>query len=155
MPDDTQIDPGQTVAEVRGGRDARTAERDAALAREAALAEVLQVINSSPGDLAPVFDAMLEKAMRLCGAAFGGLTSYDGERFRTLATRGLSQALAEVFREPFVTRPGRFHYRLAQGESLVHGDHLENPSLEAGRLQTRGVVELGGARTGLVIALRK
>src|SRR5205085_2926697 len=80
---------------------------------------------------------------------------YDGERFHTLATRGLSPALAEVFREPFAPSPGSFHERVARGELLVHGDHLENPSLQTGSPQTRGVVELGAARTGLTIALRK
>jgi hypothetical protein len=102
-----------------------------------------------------VFEAMLEKAMHLCDAAFGGLTSYDGERFDTLATRGLSPELSEIFREPFIPQPGSFHYRLAHGERLVHGDHLDNPSLQSGQPQTRGAVELGGARTGLVVALQK
>jgi len=91
MADDTHIDLRQTVAALRQQLEARTAERDEALAREAALAEVLQNINSSPGDLTPVFDAILEKAHSLCGVEHGALVTYDGEYFRSAADHGMPQ----------------------------------------------------------------
>ena len=69
----TLADPQQTNADLQRQLAECRAERDEALARETAMGDVLRVINSSPGNLAPVVDAMLEKAMRLCGAAFGTL----------------------------------------------------------------------------------
>src|SRR6266853_5042214 len=73
-----------------------TRERDEALEREKATAEVLRVISSSPGELGPVFQAMLENAVRICEAKFGTLNLYDGEAYRIVAYHDVPPAFAET-----------------------------------------------------------
>jgi class 3 adenylate cyclase/putative methionine-R-sulfoxide reductase with GAF domain len=128
-----------------------------ALDQQTATAEVLQVINSSPGDLAPVFDAVLEKALRLCEAAFGNLRVYDGNNFRPGAMRGLppryAAYLATTSDQPAPDSPSQ---RAIRGENVVHViDLMEEERYRAGHPYPRALVDLGGARSGVVVALRK
>jgi GAF domain-containing protein len=83
-----------------------TRERDEALAREKATAEVLRIISSSPGELKPVFEAMLANASRLCQASYGVMFLCEGEAFRTVAIHGdLSAAFMEQWQPGTLFRP--------------------------------------------------
>jgi hypothetical protein len=92
-----------------------------ALEQQTATSEVLGVINSSPGDLAPVFEAMLEKVTRLCEASFGLMNTYDGERFRAGAAHRVPAALLEWSeRNPVQFGPGTGPAQIVGGENQVH-----------------------------------
>ena len=80
----------------------RTRELTESLGQQTATSEVLRVISSSPGELKPVFNAMLENAVRLCEAEFGHLFLYEGEAFHTTALHSASRVFAEVRRRPVV-----------------------------------------------------
>jgi len=128
-----------------------------ALDQQTAAADILQVINSSPGDVVPVFEAILEKAMSLCQADSGLFNTFDGERFHTAATRALPTALVEYRRTtPFDQGPRTAPGRLVAGEPHIHiVDVREDEAYKAGNAVRRALADLGGARTLLNVPLRK
>ena len=137
-------------------RKERERELQEALDQQTATAEVLQVINSSPGNLAPVFDAMLEKVLRLCEASYGMLWTYDGEYFHVAARRNIPPALQEFLSQPIKPGPGTSVERVIGGASIVHtADVRQEAAYREGHPRRRAMVELGGARAGLTVALRQ
>src|SRR5207248_2525915 len=158
---DKQIDVVESVAKqaVIAMENARLiTETREALEQQTATAEVLGVINSSPGDLAPVFDAMLDKAMRLCEASFGGLWTFQGDRYVSTALRGIPAPYAEFLANTTVIPgPGSAPYRFLHGErSVIQNIDLAAEELyRAGDSQRLALVDLGGARTALQVPLCK
>src|SRR5437764_13882744 len=134
---------------------ARTRDLAESLEQQTATAEVLSVISSSSGDLSKVFDAMLDKAMLLCGAQFGVLNTYDGTAFHTAAMRGLPPAYAAYrLQHSLDYGPGTAPARLLQGEPVVHLlDLQESEAYRDGEPNRRALVYLGGSRTLLAVPL--
>ena len=128
-----------------------TRELKEANERQTATAAVLQVINSSPGDLTPVFDAILEKAHSLCGVTSGSLQLYDGAKWRGVAVHGLSEAFANRLRQGISLGPNLPSKGLLEGARFVQipdQGAIDDPI-------SRAAFELGGIRTVLFIPLRK
>ena len=147
-----------SFAEMQARIDALEAELAAAREREVATAEVLQVINSSFGDLAPVFEAILEQATRLCDAAFGVVWTYDrtARRYRPGVVHRAPAALAEFLSGDYRAAPSDALIVLG-GASFLHIlDAAESEGYRTGvNLQRRAMVDLGGVRTALAVPLRR
>jgi two-component system, NtrC family, sensor kinase len=130
-------------------------EQREALDQQTATAEVLQAINASQGDLVPVFDTMLEKAIRLCNAAFGALLTYDGGRFRNVAFHGMPGRVLQ-WSEGVPPDPGSVLERVANGDRVVQIMDLVDTDAYRNRMPSRvWLVEKVGCRTALWVALRK
>ena len=120
------------------------------LEQQTATAEVLQVINSSPGELQPVFEAILEKARTRCGATRGVLHLFDGETFRGVAMQGVPRDWAEQMRRGFSVRQTSLFAPLLAGAPFDHIADMRLIDDPAARAAAEH-----GSRTNLLLALRK
>jgi two-component system NtrC family sensor kinase len=121
-----------------------------ALEQQAATSDVLQVISSSPGELGPVFSAMLENALRICEAKFGILNIYRDGAFVAQAMVGAPPALVDaLLRKPFTPPPGVPLDRMFRTKKVV-------PTLDAAAEENKSLsARLGGARSHIVVPMLK
>jgi GAF domain-containing protein len=127
------------------------------LEQQTATADVLRVISMSPGQLEPVFQAMLANAVRLCDAKFGTLNLYDGEAFRAGALHNVPPAYADIRRDMVIRPDSRSSLgRVSRTRQVVHIDDLRTtePYLE-GNPAVRSLADLGGARTLVTVPMLK
>ena len=135
----------------------RTTDLSESLEQQTAASEVLRVISSSQGELEPVFQATLEKAVRICEAKFGNIYRWDGEALRLVASHNTPSTLIEQRRRaPFLPNRKTPFGRVILERNTVHvvdaaaeEAYIErSPSIVA-------AVELGGIRTYLAVPMLK
>src|SRR5262245_13566392 len=130
--------------------EARTRELAEARGQQTATSEVLRVISSSPGDLAAVFNAMLENALRICEAKFGMLHRYSHGTFVAEAMVGAPPSLVDaLLRKTFTPPPGVPLDRMLRTKKVVHT--LDAAAEENKPLSAR----LAGARSHIVVPMLK
>ena len=124
-----------------------------ALERQTATSEVLQVISSTPGELGPVFQSMLENATRVCGAKFGTMHLLEGETVRRVALYNVPSAYAEALE----TRTFRPHPEGGLGQAIrtKQAAHIADVRLSPAYLEGSPAIvalsDLGGARTLVIV----
>jgi two-component system, NtrC family, sensor kinase len=129
------------------------------LEQQTATSEVLSVISSSPGELEPVFQAMLENATRICEAKVGNLFLREGNNFRAVAVHGESDYAEGFRRDPLALiseNPGSPLDRIAKTKQVIHiADLRDDQSYRDGNPRIVSLVETAGARTHIVIPMLK
>jgi signal transduction histidine kinase/FixJ family two-component response regulator/HPt (histidine-containing phosphotransfer) domain-containing protein/putative methionine-R-sulfoxide reductase with GAF domain len=134
---------------------ARTRELSETLEQQTAGSEVLRVISSSPGELEPVFQAILANATRLCEAKFGNLNLRDGELLRNVALYNAPEAYLEAKLHAVIRpHPASGLGRAMRSKQLIHIEDLRmTPPYREGNPSVTALADLGGARTILVVPL--
>jgi two-component system, NtrC family, sensor kinase len=135
----------------------RTHELTESLEQQTATSEVLEVISSSPGELEPVFRKMLENATRVCGAYFGTMNLWDGEKFNLVADHNIPPEFS-AFRQrtPISAQPGTLFAAIAETHQAVQVDDLrESAGYKAGFSHVVGMADIAGARTLLMVPMLK
>jgi signal transduction histidine kinase len=137
--------------------ESRTAELSESLEQQTATSEVLQVISSSPGELEPVFQSMLENATRVCGANFGVMHLWDGDSFNVAADYNIPPAYTAL-RHGAQLRPHPESGLAAvvKTHQVAHIDDLRNaPAYLAGAPHAVRMADVAGARTLVVVPMLK
>ena len=147
----------RSTAHVQEQLDRALRERDEALDQQSATAEILQTINESPGDLTPVFDAMVESAVRLCQADYGHVYSYDGKLLHLVAAHGDPRYVNWIKEGGPRAPEGTLTFtRILGGEPLVHlADISKDVSYRTGNQRAKTIVDQFGIHTLLTVPLRR
>ena len=149
---------GRTLPSADANRKIELLERrlKEALEQQTATSEVLQVISSSAGELQPVFQAMLEKAVRICDANFGNLYLREGDAFRIGATYGASPAYVEFLRteQLFHLNPKVGLGRLVRTKELYQVADISAVPTHGEKLR-EATIKLAGARTLIALPMLK
>ena len=134
----------------------RTDDLSEALERQTATSDVLQIISTSPGELKPVFETMLESATRICEAKFGMLNLYDGASFRTVAFHHAPAPYVEARSGPFRPHPesGLGYVERTKQVAHIEDIRVRRPYLE-GDPAVLALADLAGARTLLIVPMLK
>ena len=136
----------------------RTTDLTESLEQQTATSEVLKVISSSPGDLQPVFSAMLESAARLCDASFGNISRWEDDALRLVATYNTPAAFVEARSQlPLRRNQNNPIGEMLAAKAILHVDDLAADERYTKRRDPNiiAAVELGGIRTFLAVPMLK
>jgi two-component system, NtrC family, sensor kinase len=142
--------PDQSIDQLRR-------ELDEAREQQAATTDVLRIVSASSGEVKPVFEAILNKAVRICNAKFANLSLYDGEAFRAAAFHNVSPEYAEArLRQPWRPHPRSGGAKIVRTKQPVQIDDVRTSSAyHEGDWNVRAIVDIGGARTLLLVPMVK